>query len=197
MDGDYSGGRTTLGQLKSLGDFGLGTFSDFRGGEMLIFEGLVYSISHPRAVALAEDPELRIPFAMTTRFQAPDAGEELTAETYADLQNILNRRFDPEKNYAVSVAGNFRSLEVQCVQPPGRPGLPFAQLKQQKAVLETVAAQLVGFRMGLGAEPNNHPGYHFHVLTRRAEGGHLLGFESLGPVTVRWQEMKEWRLLHP
>lgn len=197
LDGDYSGGRTTLGELEQLGNFGLGTFSGYQGGEMMIFQGVVRSIPHPSGSVIVKDPSIRIPFAVATRFQPRKSIKLKDVADYAELRARLETLLDPSKNYAILVEGNFRDLRVQCVQPPGKPGLAFAEVAQEPAQLKDVRAKFVGFKTVDGNTGHNRGGYHFHALTSRGEGGHLLDFRNLESVQVRLQEASSLQILHP
>lgn len=196
LEGGYSGGRTTLGELVKLGDFGVGTFSGYRGGEMWMLAGRVFSIPNPTTSVQVQDLATKIPFAMVTQFQPTQRLKIDALEDFEALQSLLNRYLDPKKNYAILIDGKFQDLDVQCVQPPGKPGLPFAEIAQTKAKLTDASAKLVGFKMSTEAEAVNHPGFHFHARTTSGQGGHVLEFRHLGPAVVSWQEASELRVLH-
>lgn len=197
LAGGYHNGQSNLGEVKKLGDFGLGTFDDYKGGEMLILGGLIYSIPNPDNSFLVEDLSLKTPFAMTTKFLPTHHIQIKQIADYTALQKLLDEHFSPEKNYAILIRGLFHSLKVQAVEAPQEAGLPFEKIGQQKAELQDVSAELFGFRMGSSASSINHVGYHFHGRTRSGQGGHLLDLQSSEPITVQWQEASDVIVLHP
>ncbi|MCE9626090.1 MAG: acetolactate decarboxylase, partial [Deltaproteobacteria bacterium] len=146
LAGDYHEGRTTLGELKSLGDFGLGTFDDYRGGEMLMLGGVIYSIPEPETSSVVTDLKIKTPFAMVTRIRPTQTLKLRQVEDYPALQKLLDQQLDPQKTYAISVEGVFQELKVQAVQPPIEASLPFERLSQSKAEFHGVPAKFAGFR---------------------------------------------------
>jgi len=197
LAGGYHNGLTTLGELKALGDFGLGTFDDYRGGEMLILGGVIFSIPNPETSVPVSDTKLKTPFAMVTRFRPTQEVKLKQVEDYPALQKLLDSHFDPQKTYAISVEGVFHNLKVQAVRPPTEIGLPFEKISHAKAEFSDVSARFAGFRFGGEEAKTNHLTYHFHGRTQKGQGGHILDFQKAGPITVRWQEASEVVVLHP
>jgi len=187
LRGDYRSGKATVGQLKRLGNYGLGTFVNYQGGEMLMLGQEMYSIPHPQGASLVTDAAIDSPFAMVTAFHPDKKIRVQDVTDYASLRKLLDAYLDPQKNYAILIEGALDGLKVQCAQPPHRPGLPFAEIQQDQAEFQNVSARLFGFRMSEQAEAVNLSGYHFHGLTRKGQGGHVLEMK-IKDATVRWQE---------
>jgi len=177
LAGGYQGSMS-LGQLKRLGDFGLGTF-DALDGEMVLLDGVVYQIPADGNVRRPPD-SLTTPFAQVMRF-AQDmncvlpAGAELKA-VEAQLDAAIG---DANCFAAARIDANFASLTARSVPRQTPPYRPLAEVAKQQSVFPFSGAQgtLVGLRgpafvRGLGV-----PGWHWHFLTAdRKRGGHVMAF---------------------
>jgi len=168
MDGSCRRGTTTLAELKKVdgNDFAIGTFNHFKGGEMHMLGGVLYSISDPLDAKVVSDLHLCIPFALATQFHPTYQAHIDGVASYTALKALLNESWPIPAPCAVQISGCL-DLYVQCVQEPGEPGQHFDQVPQKKAVLLNRTADLIGFRMG----PDD---YHFHVITNKMEGGHVI-----------------------
>jgi acetolactate decarboxylase len=108
-------GVVSVGRIKQLGTFGMGTFSDL-DGEMVVLDGRVYQARADGTVREAPD-SATAPFAMVMQF-APDAGgkigsvanlEHLAAQcdTYRRSDNIF---------YAFRIDGRFNHVLFRIMQ---------------------------------------------------------------------------------
>lgn len=176
LAGGYSITGVTLRDVLKYGDFGLGTFRDYEGGEMVLIGGRFFSCKSPWLVT---EPSLdtETPFAMVTRFNPDRSIFVKDIPHYEALKNEIDSRLklDPSLHYAAQIQGTFESLSMQCVQNPQVPNLPFAQVTQFEGTLDGVKATLAGFRVGDISSSINKPGYHFHgVADEGSFGGHVL-----------------------
>jgi acetolactate decarboxylase len=197
LEGNYDGGNITLDNLLRYGNFGIGTFSGFNGGEMLVVGGAIYSMPQPTTANLIRDLQIETPFAMITNFKPSSSTSITDVKDYETFKERLESQLNPEKHYAVLVQGKFKKLEVQCVQPPHQPGLLFEKISQSPASFSDCEGILVGFRIGTGVDPEiNHPGYHFHGLLQQGGGGHVLELGVMDAV-VSTQELERLEVLNP
>lgn len=172
-------GCTTVGDLKSHGDFGLGTFENL-DGEMMMLEGRCYQAVADGVTSEAED-SWQVPFATVTRFH-PDRTEEISG--IADLDALQSRldRLRPSENIFVGfkLDGVFERIDLRaaCKARPGE-GLVEATSHQSEFSFENIEGTIVGFWTPTFAKALNVAGYHLHFISAdRAKGGHLLGVRA-------------------
>jgi acetolactate decarboxylase len=175
MAGLYDG-IETAGDLKTKGDFGLGTFEGL-DGELIELDGKIFKISLNGTASFVRNSE-KIPFAVTTFFKS-------------DKNLILNRTMDsvqlrsyidsilPSKNipYAIKISGEFSFVKTRSVpkyQKP-YPTLTEAVKNQQIREFHNIRGTLVGFWIPEYLGGVNLAGFHMHFLTHdKRAGGHLL-----------------------
>jgi acetolactate decarboxylase len=168
-------GSVTVGQLRTHGDFGLGTFSGL-DGEMIMDRGECYRATADGELSKAED-DREVPFALVTWFE-PDVDASLGEEvTLADL----TRRIDvmrPSKNLfaGLRVEGIFDELSLRAACPARLgEGLVEATSHQSEFQLENARGSLIGFWAPEYTMTVSVPGYHFHFIAHdRSRGGHVL-----------------------
>ncbi len=168
-------GCTRVSDLKSHGDFGLGTFPSL-DGEMIMLDGNCYQALAGGHIRAAEDDWL-VPFAVVTRFSA-DREHRLQNITSFDqlAQKIDHLR--PSENVFVGMRleGLFDTLNLRtaCKANPGE-GLITATSHQSVFELSEVQGTLVGFWTPTYARTINVPGYHLHFISSDYKyGGHVL-----------------------
>jgi acetolactate decarboxylase len=174
--GGYNG-DLTAGELKTHGDFGLGTFNALNG-EMIVLGGQIWQVPASGRPALVADT-VRVPFAAVMRFEphpkiAVPAGLDLTA-----LSALLDTRIgDLGLIQVVRIDGRFPQLKARSVKPQTPPYQPLSEVLARDQVvfdLVNVHGTLVGFRFPACFSGVNAPGWHFHFLAAdRRSGGHVL-----------------------
>ena len=170
-DGDVS-----FGELKSNGDFGIGTFNAL-DGEMIGLEGTFYQIKVD-GVAYPVEDSMKTPFAVVTFF-APDKTVMLdTTNNYKQLKTYLDGLL-PSQNifYAIKVEGKFKYIKTRSVPGQNKPYPPLLEVVKEQSIFEfqDIEGTIVGFRSPNYVQGMNVPGYHMHFITRdRKGGGHLL-----------------------
>ena len=170
-DGDVS-----FGELKSNGDFGIGTFNAL-DGEMIGLEGAFYQIKVD-GVAYPVKDSMKTPFAVVTFF-APDKTAMLdTTDNYTQLKTYLDGLL-PSLNifYAIKVEGKFKYIKTRSVPGQKKPYPPLLEVVKEQSIFEfqDIEGTIVGFRSPNYVQGMNVPGYHMHFITRdRKAGGHLL-----------------------
>jgi len=200
LAGGYDG-SLTLGELRRLGDIGLGTF-DALDGEMVVLDGVVHQVLASGKVARPADA-LTTPFAQVTRMPDPvgldlPAGLDLKA-VEARLDAALG---DLNAFAAARIDARFASLTARSVPRQTPPYRTLAEVAKEQSVFPFAGAQgtLVGLRgpayvRGLGVS-----GWHWHFLTTdRTRGGHVLGFvlDAASPARARLQTVRRMELMLP
>lgn len=177
LNGVYEG-HLPIGQLKRLGDLGLGTF-DGLDGEMLMIDGKIHQVLASGAVKEPED-RVTTPFAQVTFFD-PDQTLSLPPELpFREVQTWLDQRL-PSINYfyALRLEGRFKSVRTRSVphqEPPYKP-LAAIAATQPEFDFQNVGGTMVGFRSPPYVKDLGVPGYHLHFLTADGQaGGHVLDF---------------------
>jgi len=178
LNGVYDG-VMDYGELKTHGDFGIGTFAGL-DGEMVARDGAFYQVKAD-GVAYAVDDAMETPFASVTFFLA-DMEKPLPADMdYAQLQAFLDGLLPTENIfYAVRVEGTFSYMKTRSVPGQQKPYPPLVEVTAQQPIFEfdDVAGTIVGFRSPPYVTGINVPGYHLHFLTSDAgAGGHILDFK--------------------
>jgi acetolactate decarboxylase len=177
-EGVYDG-DVTFKDLKSHGDFGLGTFNGL-DGEMVALAGEFYQIKADGR-AFPVDDSMETPFAAVTFFE-PDKSVSLDKTfDYEQLKQYLDSML-PTRNifYAIKVEGTFKYVKARSVPAQTKPYPALAEALERQTTFEfhDVTGTLVGFWCPAYVEGINAPGYHFHFITSdRQNGGHLLDCE--------------------
>lgn len=200
LAGGYQGSMT-LGELRGLGDFGLGTF-DALDGEMVVLDGHVHQVLASGAVLRPAD-SLTTPFAQVARLASPRL---LDLPAGLDLKAV-EARLDAELGdlnifAAVRIDARFATLTARSVPRQTPPYRPLSEVAKEQSVFPfaAVAGTLVGLRgpayvRGLGV-----PGWHWHFLTQdRTRGGHVLAFvlAPAGQARAQLQSISRMELLLP
>jgi acetolactate decarboxylase len=166
---------TSIAELKTHGDFGLGTFNNL-DGELVMLDGIVYQMRADGLVYPVEDA-VKSPFACVTFFHAvtyDDIPEPLDAAGF----NALLERLLPSRNmlYAIRVTGEFSHVRARSV-PRQQNYRPLVEVAREQPVFDyrDISGTLVGFYTPAFMEKLNVPGYHMHFLSADGtRGGHLL-----------------------
>lgn len=172
-------GCAAVADLKSHGDFGLGTFEDL-DGELILFEGHAYQARAEGVVSEVPDPTLT-PFATVTRF-APEQELPLRdIHSQVHLESLLDSHRPSENTFVgIRVDGLFDRVELRaaCKANPGE-DLVAATGHQSEFVFENIEGTLVGFWAPVYARTLTVSGYHLHFISKdRTKGGHLIGVEA-------------------
>lgn len=175
LAGAYDG-QMTLGELKTHGNLGLGTF-DALEGEMIVIGDTVYQARADGKIYELPD-SATTPFAAVVNFDADQAvllSGPLSDET---LQAQIDK-LAPNKNLflAFRVDGTFPTLKVRSVPKQEKPYPPLADAVKHQAVFEHTNAvgTVLGFRCPAFVKGINVPDYHLHFISKdRETGGHVL-----------------------
>ena len=192
-----STGDMTMTELKTHGDFGLGTF-DGLDGEMIELDGTVYQVRADGHAHPVED-SARTPFATVSFFKA-DATARLDHKCDQAAMLAAVAKMLPSENmfHAVRIEGRFeyvktRAMAKQCKSV----GLEAAARAEPVFEFRDVQGTVVGFFTPDYLRGVNVPGYHLHFLTAdRAAGGHMLDCIA-SDVTIKIHHTPEFELGTP
>lgn len=178
VQGVYQG-CVTVGDIKTHGDFGLGTF-DGLDGEGLMLDGRLWqALSSGQVVEPPDDATA--PFWVCTEFEAQQT-QTLAAVTSWDnlLAQLDTMRQSDNLFVAYRIDGVFDTIDyrVACKSEPGT-DLVTATSQQAEFTFKNCHGTLMGFWSPTYARTFNIPGYHLHFLSAdHQHGGHVLGIEA-------------------
>lgn len=176
LSGGVFEGDLSVGELRKMGDFGLGTFNGL-DGEMIELDGKVYQIRDD-GIAYPVTNSMKTPFSVVTFF---DTDRRINVRSPLDcdrLEKVIDK-FLPTKNifYAIKISGLFENVKARSISEQYEPFPSLTQALKGETTFElhSVKGTLVGFRFPSYIYALNVPGYHFHFLTDdRKAGGHVL-----------------------
>lgn len=188
--------KTTIGEIREKGDFGIGTFNRL-DGEMVMLRGDVFRIRADGKAYPVEDSE-QTPFACVTYFK-PDTVDEFPGLTGEDLFSLVARSI-PSDNmlYAIHVEGTFRYIKTRSV-PPQEDYRPLVEVarEQPEFEYENMKGTMVGFHTPDFLKGIGVPGIHLHFLSAdHSCGGHLLA-STPAHVTIGIQHIPELTMSLP
>lgn len=189
MLGDYNG-SVTAGQLKKMGNTGIGTF-DGANGELIMADGVIYRAAGDGTVTAVKDEET-IPFADVTFF------DNDTTEIISDipdmtaLRALLDERVEAAgKNrfYVIQIKGSFPKMNVRSEygqKPPYRPLNEVLETDQAFYDYEDVTGTVVGLYCPVFMKDLNAVGWHLHFVSEdHTKGGHVLEL-SVSEADISW-----------
>ena len=166
----------SLAEIKTHGDFGLGTFNDL-DGEMVMLDGRTFQITADGSVQEITDDETLSPFACVTQYQPfshDDILEEMSYQRFSTwLDGLLP---SPNLFYAIRIEGEFSHIKARSV-PKQENYRPLVEVAQEQSVFEfhDVPGTMAGFYTPAFMASLNVPGIHLHFLSDDlALGGHVL-----------------------
>ena len=192
-----STGDMTMGELKTHGDFGLGTF-DGLDGEMIELDGKVFQVRADGHAHPVED-SARTPFATVSFFKA-DESARLASPCDQPAMLAAVAAMLPSQNifHAVRIEGRFDYVKTRAVAKQDKSvGLEAAARAEPIFEFHDVEGTIVGFFTPDYLRGVNVPGYHLHFITAdRAAGGHMLDCRTKD-VTIKIHHTPEFELGTP
>lgn len=196
VDGLYQG-AVTIGDLRTHGDLGLGTFEDL-DGEMVVLDGHCYQVRGPGDVREAPDDALT-PFATVVQFEVDRTEDLADVTSWTDLVTRLDSLRDTDNDFfAWRISGECERLELRaaCRHDSGTP-LVEAVRDQSVFSVADAPATLVGFWSPEFAPALAIPGYHLHALTEdRSQGGHVFDLHARN-LRVEVHRVRDLRVVFP
>jgi acetolactate decarboxylase len=192
-----STGDMTMGELKTHGDFGLGTF-DGLDGEMIELDGKVFQVRADGHAHPVED-SARTPFATVSFFKA-DENARLDHPCDQPAMLAAVAAMLPSQNifHALRIEGRFDYVKTRAVARQNKSvGLEDAARDEPIFEFHDVEGTIVGFFTPDYLRGVNVPGYHLHFITAdRTAGGHMLDCRT-NDVTIKIHHTPEFELGTP
>jgi acetolactate decarboxylase len=192
MAGVYDG-ALTFGELKTHGDFGLGTFNTL-DGEMVAIDGQIYQVKADGSVHKVDD-EVLTPFSIITFFESDQHTVVNESMDCKDLKSMIDTMLPTENiPYAIKVSGEFSYMKTRSVPAQEQPYPPLLDViaEQPTFEFEQIQGDMLGFRLPDYMDVANSPGYHFHFLNKdRDAGGHVLACQ-VSNVSIDIDYTDEW-----
>jgi len=162
--------------LKSHGDFGIGTF-DRLDGEMVALDGQFYQVKSDGHAYPVNDTATT-PFSEVTFFKPEDNFSLDGTYNLTQIESYLDSK-RPTKNifYAIRIDGTFDYVKTRAPDAQSEPYLTLTDaLKTQKIFqFNNTTGTVVGFWSPSYAKDVNVAGYNLHFINgNRSAGGHLL-----------------------
>ena len=175
----YFGGTVTAGQLRTLGDTGIGTFEGLNG-EMIVLNGTIYQALGSGKVVVVPDQEI-IPFANVTFFDKDISVKLLDIADKAALEKVLNRAVQENgvnSFYMVKIHTEFPSILFRSEYGSQEPYPTLVEAlkdKQTEFTEKNIKGTLVGLYCPNYMGELNSVGWHFHFISDdKKKGGHIL-----------------------
>lgn len=164
-------GVASLKELKTQGDFGLGSQHALAGE--LVLDGKAYKISvDGRAVPMPDT--VTLPFAATKFFNAEKKWTVQRSMDLRQLEQFLDSVINTNLFSAIKVSGSFQSVKYKCYFPQQKPYPPIRETPAKFFDSASIKGTMVGFFTPRSALVLNSPNYHFHFINDLlTSGGHL------------------------
>ena len=200
MHGEY-GGVITVGDFKTHGDIGLGTFEGVNG-EMIVLDGVVYQAAADGSINVMPDNET-IPFATITNFDEDAKITNITAKNFDDLTSQLDKeigKYSTNNMYVIKIKGDFSNITVRSVEKQEKPYKEFTEVAKvdQRVFNHTnQTGTLVAVYFPEYMNELNMHGWHLHFLSDdKTKGGHVLGFNNFKG-SGQIDEIHEFKMILP
>lgn len=178
LHGVYDG-ATTVADLLTRGDFGLGTFNQL-DGELVAFDREVYQLRADGSARPAH-PEQQSPFAVMTFFTPEYEHHFSQTASREAVHRVIDSVITSDNHFcALRISGEFTAVQTRTVPCQCRPyrSMPEVLGNQPVFAFRQQAGELIGFRTPQYMQGINVAGYHEHFITRdRQGGGHILDYE--------------------
>lgn len=175
----YFGGTITAGELRTLGDTGIGTFEGLNG-EMIVLDGKVYQALGDGRVIEAPDKTI-IPYATVTFFDQDIAVSLKDIKDKAAFEQVLNaavQKHGANSFYMVKLPAEFETVLFRSEYGSKEPYPTLVEAlkgKQTEFTEKNIKGTLVGLYCPGYMGELNSVGWHFHFLSNdKKKGGHIL-----------------------
>lgn len=178
LQGDYYG-SVSIGDLKTRGDIGIGTF-DGLNGELIMVDGVLHRAKGDGSVDVPDDTET-IPFANVTFFDSDEEETLAAAGSFAELEEMLNARVNElgaNRFYFARIDGTFKTMNVRSEYAQSEPYQPLVEVLEHDQTFfdfEDVEGTLVALYCPQYMKELNNAGWHLHFVSKDgSKGGHVL-----------------------
>lgn len=179
MHGAYDG-VISIGELKSNGDIGLGTFEGV-DGEMIVLDGVVYQAKADGSINVMKDNETT-PFATVTNFDEDASMSINSTKDFDGLTAQLDKEIEKlgvNNIYVVKIKGDFSNITVRSVEKQEKPYKEFtdvAAVDQRVFNYTNQTGTIIAIYFPEYMNELNMHGWHLHFLNdAKDKGGHVLG----------------------
>ena len=197
----YFGGTITAGELRALGDTGIGTFEGLNG-EMIVLDGKVYQALGDGRVVVCPD-ETVIPYATVTFFDKDIAVKLENIKDKAALEKALNeavKKHGANSFYMIKMPTEFSSILYRSEYGSRKPYPTLVEAlkdKQTEFTEKNIKGTLVGLYCPSYMGELNSVGWHFHFLSEdKKKGGHILELSLKNATAYLDQTDKFTMILH-
>ena len=197
----YFSGTITAGELRALGDTGIGTF-DGLNGEMIVLDGTIYQALGDGRVIVTPD-DTHIPYATVTFFDRDVSVNLNKVENKAAFEKILNdkvKECGENSFYMVKLHTVFPSILYRSEYGTKEPNVTLVEAlkdKQTEFTQKDIKGTLVGIYCPNYMNGLNTPGWHFHFISDdKKHGGHILEF-SVNDGTVLMDKTDKFTMILP
>ncbi|MBR2214401.1 MAG: acetolactate decarboxylase [Selenomonadaceae bacterium] len=197
----YFGGTITAGELRAMGDTGIGTFEGLNG-EMIVLDGTVYQALGDGRVVVTPD-ETIIPYATVTFFDQDIPVQLLTIKDKAALEAELNyavQKYGANSFYMVKLHTEFDSILFRSEYGSEKPYPTLVEAlkgKQTEFTEKNIKGTLVGLYCPNYMGELNSVGWHFHFISDdKKKGGHILELSLKDATAYLDQTNKFTMVLH-
>lgn len=193
-------GDLTVGELKTKGNVGLGSF-DFLDGEMVMLDGIPYRIRENGEISEGKDDE-EIVYANAAFFEEDAQFVINHSVNFETFRSEINKAL-PSTNffYAFKIHGVFKTLKLGGLNKQSKPfvdGLDVLIPNRPVFEGENITGTMIGFFCPEFIGNINVAGYHFHFIADDKKiGGHVMEFESEGSLIVLLDKMKDYHFALP
>ncbi len=190
--------KFTIKEVKSYGDFGIGTF-DKLDGEMVVYDGVVYQVKGDGSINIVSD-EMTSPFMTVTKFTGQITNHFNNSLNYTNCIKFIDSLLpSPNYFYAIKITGKFKTIKTRSVYQQEKPYKLLTEIVKNQSIfnLENIDGTIVGFRSPVFSKGVNVPGYHLHFLADdKKSGGHILDFVT-DDIKIEIEKITEFKMILP
>ena len=197
----YFGGTMTAGELRALGDTGIGTFEGLNG-EMIVSDGVVYQALGDGRILVCPDNTI-IPYATVTFFDKDIAVKLANVKNKAEFEKALNvavQKNGSNSFYMIKMPAEFSSILFRSEYGSKEPYPTLVEAlkgKQTEFTEKNIKGTLVGLYCPAYMGELNSVGWHFHFISDdKKKGGHILEL-SLKNATAYLDKTDKFTMILP
>jgi len=174
------GGTTTVGELLTHGNTGIGTMHGV-DGEVIILNGQVYQATADGQVHHITDKTATLPFATLHQEEAATATPITVQDATMQTMNMVNEQHLTNNFSSIVLQGTFEHVQVRVAPKATEPFPSLLDLTEQQPIFEKndIAGTLVGYYSPALYHGVVAAGWHIHFLSDdRQFAGHVLAFNA-------------------
>lgn len=172
-------GVVTVGQWKTFGDTGIGTFEGLNG-ELIALDGVVYQGDQNCNAHVMKDNE-KIPFSNITFFEKDFSVKLNHVKNKSALENELNalvKKHGANNFYMVKIPAQYNKILIRSEAKQNKPYptlVKALEATQKEVTKENISGTIVGLYCPTFMSSLNSVGWHFHFISDDKKfAGHVL-----------------------